>query len=73
MTISFYKGLKRNSENGNIPSDFCPLSGDWDELGLPNLTRTNAAKCQSHSFYRLFIKEQPRGGGGGKTTPLHPD
>ena len=45
MTISLYKGLTRNLENGNTPSDFCPLSEDWDELGLLNLTGTSLIKC----------------------------
>ena len=45
------------------PSEFFPISRDWGEFGLPNLTRTsdkmlmNAAKCQGYSFYCfLFIK-----------------
>ena len=28
MTIFFYEGLARNPEIGNIPSEFCPISGD---------------------------------------------
>ena len=77
MTISFYKGLTRNSENGNTPSDFCPLSGDWDELGLPNLTRTPLIKCywmlpnaRVTAFTVYLLKNNQE---GGKTTPLHPD
>ena len=31
MTVSFYKGLTRNPEIGNTPSEFCPISGDWGE------------------------------------------
>ena len=44
-TISFYKGLIRNPEIGNTPSDFCPISGDWDDLGIPNLARMSLMKC----------------------------
>ena len=33
----FYKELTRNSEIGNTPSEFCPISGDWGKLGMPNL------------------------------------
>ena len=30
MAISFYKELTRNyPEIGNIPPEFCPMSGDW--------------------------------------------
>ena len=38
MTISVYKGLTRNLEIGSL-SDFCPISGDWGELEIPNLAR----------------------------------
>ena len=27
------------------PSEFCPISGDWDELGIPNSTRSFLRKC----------------------------
>ena len=37
MTIFFYKGLTRNPEIP--PSEFCPISGDWGELWIPNLAR----------------------------------
>ena len=30
-----YKGLTRNPEI--LLSEFCPISGDWGELGIPNL------------------------------------
>ena len=39
MTILFYKGLTRNPEIGNTPSEFCPISGDGGELWIPNLAR----------------------------------
>ena len=39
MTIFFYKGLTRNPEIGNTPSQFCPISGDWCKLWIPNLER----------------------------------
>ena len=26
-------------------SDFCSISGDWDELGIPNLERMSLIKC----------------------------
>ena len=43
MTISFYKGLTRNPEIP--PSGFCPISGDWDKLGIPSLARSSLIKC----------------------------
>ena len=54
MAIYFYQGLTRNLEIRN--TFICPLSGDWGELGIPNLTQMsnemllNAAKCQGYSF-----------------------
>ena len=57
------------------PSEFCPISGDWDKLGERNMLRMslikkllNAAKCQNYSFYRFWvIKRQPtREGVGGE-------
>ena len=27
------------------PSEFCPISGDWGELGIPNLARMSLIKC----------------------------
>ena len=26
-------------------SEFCPISGDWGELGIPNLARMSQMKC----------------------------
>ena len=26
-------------------SEFCPISGDWDKLGIPNLVQTSLIKC----------------------------
>ena len=45
MAISFYKGLTRNPEIGNTPSEFCPISGDWGKLEIPNLAQTPLIKC----------------------------
>ena len=36
MTIFFHKGLTRNLEIGNTSSEFCPLSGNWGGLGIPD-------------------------------------
>ena len=57
----------------------CPISGDWGELEIPNLARIsnemllNAAKCQGHSFYRVWvIKGKPTGWWGWIISPTHP-
>ena len=43
MTIFFYKGLTRNPEIP--PSEFCPISGDWGELWIPNLAQMSLIEC----------------------------
>ena len=33
-------------QKSEIPqSEFCPISGDWSELGIPNLARMSLLKC----------------------------
>ena len=39
MTIFFYKRLTRNPKSEISPSEFCPISSDWNEVGIPNLAR----------------------------------
>ena len=70
MTIFIYnKGLTRNLEIGNTPSEFCPISEDWVKLGVPNLAwisnkkLLNAAKCQACSCYCFWvIRGKPKNG-----------
>ena len=45
MTVSFYKGLTRTLEMKILLFEFCPISWDWDKLGIPNLPRTSLVKC----------------------------
>ena len=45
MTIFFYKGLIGNLEIGYTPPAFCPISGDWGKLGIPNVARMSLIKC----------------------------
>ena len=45
MTIFVYKGLTRNPEIGNTAIWVCPISGDWDKLGIPNLALIFLIKC----------------------------
>ena len=77
ITFFCYKGWPEIQKSEIHPSEFCPISGEWDELGIPYLARVsvmlmNAAKCQVYSFYRFWvIKRKPtRGGeGGGNSLP----
>ena len=43
-TIFIYKRWTKNPEMRNPPSEFCPISGDLDELGIPDLTRMSLIK-----------------------------
>ena len=45
MTIFFYKGLTRNLEIGNTPFWVYQISGEWGELGIPNLAQMFLIKC----------------------------
>ena len=42
MTIFVYKGFTRNPEIP--PSEFCPISGDWNKLGITNLAWMSLVK-----------------------------
>ena len=44
MTIFVYKGLTRNPESEIHPSAFCPISGGWGELGIPNFAQMSLIK-----------------------------
>ena len=39
----FYKGLTRNPEIP--PSEFCPISGEWSKLWMPNLAWMSLIEC----------------------------
>ena len=80
MTISFYKGLTRNSEIGNTP--VWVMLNIWilgqvknTKYGtdVSNKMLLNDAKCQGYSFYHFWvIKRKPTRGGGSKISPLPP-
>ena len=65
------------------PSEFCPISGDWGELGIPNLARMSLIKCywmlQNSSVTAFTVFELLRENhlGGVKLLlpppPTHPD
>ena len=64
------------------PSEFCPISGDWGELWIPNLVRMSLIECywmlQNSRVTAFTVLELLRetNWGGGKITlspPTHPD
>ena len=44
MTIFFSTGLTKTPEIRNTPSEFCPISGDWGELGIRNSAQRSLKK-----------------------------
>ena len=73
LTNFFYKGLTRNPEIGILSSEFCPISGHWGELGIPNLVQMSPIKCywmlenvKVTAFTIWVIMGKPT---GGKITP----
>ena len=71
MTIVVYKWLTRNLKFRNTPSDFCPTSGDWSNLGIPNLACMSQmkrywmlknAKVTAFTFFEL-LRENHQGRG----------
>ena len=69
-------------QKSEIPlSEFCPISGDWDEWGIPNLARTFLIKCYwmlqnarvtACTISELLRENQQRGGGGRPQPPPPP-
>ena len=45
MAIFFYKGLPEIWKSEIPPSKFCPISGDWGELWIPNLAWMSLIEC----------------------------
>ena len=56
MTVLFYKGLTRNPEIGNTPSEFWPISGNWGSLGIPNLARMSLMKCYEFLLWMSLMR-----------------
>ena len=52
-------------------SDFCPISGDWDKLEIPNFARMSLINfyCQCCSFYCFWVIKGKQM--GGKLPPPH--
>ena len=47
--FSFIRGWPEIRESEILPSEFWPVSGDWGELGIPNLARM----CLIESYWML--------------------
>ena len=45
MAIFFYKGWPEIWKSEIPPSKFCPISGDWGELWIPNLAWMSLIEC----------------------------
>ena len=76
MTAVFYKGLTTNPEIEHTPTEFCLLSGDWGELGIPNLARMSLIKryrmlqnVRVTAFTVSELLRENQQGEGGKITP----
>ena len=43
--LSFMRYFPEIRKSEIFPDRFCPISGDWDELGIPNLQQLSLMKC----------------------------
>ena len=48
MTIFVYIGLTRNLISEIPPSEICLISGDWDDLGIPNFAQMSLMKSTEY-------------------------
>ena len=74
IAIFVYKGLTKNPEIGKTLSELCPISEDWDKLGILNLARMfltkrfcmlQNARVTAFTASELLRKNLQGGGGGG--------
>ena len=77
--FSFIRDWPEIRKSGITPSKFCPVSGDWGELGIPNLAQLSLMKCYwmlrnvrvpPFTVSELLSENQQEGGGGVKFTPF---
>ena len=83
--FSFIRDWPEIQKSEIPPSEFCPISGDWSQLWIPNLARMSLIESywmlrynQGYNLYRFWvIKRKPTGGGGGEVklpiSPSHTD
>ena len=74
--FSFIRDCPEIRRSEILPSEFCPISGDWGELWIPNLALMSLIKCywmlQNSRVIAFTIFELLREiqlGGGGKIPP----
>ena len=72
--LSFIRDWPEIKKSEIPPSEFCPISGDWDELWIPNLVRMSLIECYwtlqnsrviTFTVFELLRENQL----GGKITP----
>ena len=72
--FSFIRDWPEIKKSEIPPSEFCPISGDWDELWIPNLVRMSLIECYwrlqnsrvtAFTVFELLRENQL----GGKITP----
>ena len=79
ITIFFYKGLTRIRKSEIPPSEFCPISGGWDKLWIPQLAQMPPIKyywmLQNSRVPALtvfeLLRENQLGGGVKLPPPPH--
>ena len=76
MAIFFIRDWPEIQKSRIPPSEFCPISGDWDELGIPDLAWMTQIKCYeilqnarptTFALYELLMEKSRRR--WGKITP----
>ena len=77
MTIFFIRNWPEIRKAEIPTSEFCPISGDWGQWGIPNIARTSLIKCywmlQNGSVTAFTVSELLRKtNSGGKITPSPP-
>ena len=76
--FSFVRGWPEILKSEIPPSAFCPISGDWGKLGIPNLAWMSLIKCywmlQNARITAFTVSELLRGNqkGEGGELPLPP-
>ena len=73
--FSFIRDWPEIRKSETPPSEFCPISGDWGKLWIPNLARMSLTECywllQNSRVTAFTVFELFRGNQlGGKITPL---
>ena len=78
ITFFCYKGWPEIQKSEIHPSEFCPISGEWDELGIPYLAGVSVVKCywmlqnaKSTAFtVSELLRENQQGAGRGAVIPF---